>query len=256
MSSQWKTILVGASGIVMAAGQASGRDNQPITTQRVMTSPAAPSPADPRRAVRPKKKEVQDQGLLSVLAGQQEKDGRSKGNALDAGLQDAIQGLAFVKKNARYELLERSKDDLSPTRRGATPVESESDSLEPRRDRRYGDDVTRWSGPREIDLRSDPLPGGPRPTYGADEVKRQIRAHKDQIQYCYGRELERQSTFSGQLVFACEVGPDGQVTSTEVVVDTLRSEPLRECLERRVRTWTFPPPKSGQPTLARIPILY
>ncbi len=87
-------------------------------------------------------------------------------------------------------------------------------------------------------------------TIDRDQVRRVVRAHLNQIQACYTRELSRldrarRAELSGKVVLRWEIVEKGAAKSVRVVSSTLNSKVVEGCMKERLATWQFPEPPRG-----------
>jgi TonB family protein len=90
------------------------------------------------------------------------------------------------------------------------------------------------SGPINI---SDGLP--------RDLVAKVIRAHFNEIKFCYERELQHTEGLAGKVGVFFVIGPLGEVLEARVAESTLDNPTVEECMLSRVRRWKFPEPAGG-----------
>jgi len=86
-------------------------------------------------------------------------------------------------------------------------------------------------------------------------VRRIIRAHLNEIRYCYETELARRPTLAGRVVLQFAIAPSGQVLSSVVQDSTLHLVPLESCMTQSVRRWIFPQPAGGGLTVVSYPFV-
>ncbi|HXI55388.1 MAG TPA: AgmX/PglI C-terminal domain-containing protein [Polyangia bacterium] len=84
-----------------------------------------------------------------------------------------------------------------------------------------------------------------RGTLDKEIVRRIIRAHLNEVRFCYEQELPRHPTLSGRVVIQFAITPGGQVASSAVQDSTLHLASLEGCMTQAVRRWTFPQPQGG-----------
>ncbi len=90
------------------------------------------------------------------------------------------------------------------------------------------------SGPINI---SDGLP--------RDLVAKVIRAHFNEIKFCYERELQHTEGLAGKVGVFFVIGPLGEVLEARVFESTLDNPTVEECMLSRVRRWKFAEPAGG-----------
>jgi len=101
------------------------------------------------------------------------------------------------------------------------------------------------------------VPGMPNITGALDReiIRRVIRMHRAESQYCYEKTLLVDATLAGRLVLKFTIGPKGQVLKAEVTEDLKRKE-VGACLVEKVKRWTFPTPPGGGVVEVSYPFLF
>ncbi|NCN41698.1 AgmX/PglI C-terminal domain-containing protein [bacterium] len=79
----------------------------------------------------------------------------------------------------------------------------------------------------------------------AEEIKRVVDAHENEVQYCLNQALKLDPGISGRVEISWTIFGQGQVRNTKVAQNTTGSEALATCIMRYLKTWTFPKPASG-----------
>lgn len=87
-------------------------------------------------------------------------------------------------------------------------------------------------------------------TIDREQVRRVVRAHLNQIQACYTRELNKldrakRAELSGKVVLKWDIVEKGAAQNVKVVGSTLNSKAVEECMKERLATWQFPEPPAG-----------
>lgn len=101
----------------------------------------------------------------------------------------------------------------------------------------------RQRGERGIDIAvGRPIVVG---TLSMDIIRRVIHGHRDQIRYCYARELTRQPDLSGKLTVKFTISTAGYVQQAAVSANALHHAALERCILQKVRSWKFPEPRGG-----------
>jgi TonB family protein len=83
-----------------------------------------------------------------------------------------------------------------------------------------------------------------------------IAEHRDEVRYCYERELRKSRTLAGTVAVKFIVAPSGEVRSSEVAQSSVHNAALEECVAARVGTWTFPEPRGGGAVVATYPFMF
>ena len=78
-----------------------------------------------------------------------------------------------------------------------------------------------------------------------DIIRRVIHGHRDQIRYCYARELTRHPDLSGKLTVKFTISTAGYVQQAAVSASALHHAALERCILQKVRSWKFPEPRGG-----------
>ena len=74
----------------------------------------------------------------------------------------------------------------------------------------------------------------------ADEIDRVMRARAGVWRACYHKELERSPRIAGKVVMELTIDADGAVTSVTLGENTLKSEPVENCLRANAMRLRFP----------------
>jgi TonB family protein len=91
--------------------------------------------------------------------------------------------------------------------------------------------------PKEITTLGDGLP--------RDVVAKVIRAHFNEIKYCYERELQSHQVLAGKVSVSFTIGPAGEVIEASISESTLDDQAVESCMLARIRRWKFPDPAGG-----------
>jgi hypothetical protein len=98
---------------------------------------------------------------------------------------------------------------------------------------------TGWCWARRVD------PPQVRGSLSAEIVRRIVRRHLNEIQYCYVKELSAWPTLRGELVVQFSIAVTGQVVASKIQRSTLSNTRVETCVSQAVRRWLFPKPKGG-----------
>lgn len=87
-------------------------------------------------------------------------------------------------------------------------------------------------------------------TIDRDQVRRVVRAHLNQIQACYTRELNkldrsRRAELGGKVVLKWDIVEKGAAKNVKVISTTLNNRAIEDCMKSRLATWQFPEPPAG-----------
>jgi hypothetical protein len=86
-------------------------------------------------------------------------------------------------------------------------------------------------------------------------IRRVIHSHRDQIKYCYSKELTRSPNLSGKVGIKFTISPKGYVQQASVSSTTLRNATVERCITQKIRTWKFPEPKGGGIVIVNYPFI-
>src|SRR5688572_23454480 len=76
-------------------------------------------------------------------------------------------------------------------------------------------------------------------TLDKEEIRKVVRAHINEIRYCYNKVLETQPEAKAKLVVDFTIGGDGAVTKSSI--SSLEGPAhLGSCVSAAVSTWKFP----------------
>ena len=87
-------------------------------------------------------------------------------------------------------------------------------------------------------------------------IRRVVRQHRNEIRYCYEKQLQKKPDLAGKVVVKFVVSATGKVQSAVVAETTLKDEAVEGCVTKRVRRWTFPEPKGGGIVVVKYPFLF
>ncbi len=76
-------------------------------------------------------------------------------------------------------------------------------------------------------------------------IRRYIRRHRNQIRYCYERELARRPDLAGRVEVRFVISPSGAVTTSTVASSSMGSPAVEQCVARAVGRIGFPAPDGG-----------
>ncbi len=86
-------------------------------------------------------------------------------------------------------------------------------------------------------------------------IRRVIRSHRDQIKYCYSKELTRHPNLRGKVSIKFTISPKGFVTQSSVSATSLKNSTVERCMTQKIRTWKFPEPKGGGIVIVNYPFI-
>ena len=76
-------------------------------------------------------------------------------------------------------------------------------------------------------------------------VRRIVRAHTNEVRYCYQRELAKNPTAAGRVALQFQIGPTGLVPAATAGKVSAGLDDVGACVAKAARRWKFPSPKSG-----------
>jgi len=76
-------------------------------------------------------------------------------------------------------------------------------------------------------------------------INRVIRRNKNQIRYCYDRELRTDPKLKGEIKIKFVISKDGVISLSKIKSSTLNNTAVEECVRKRLLRWKFPKSKSG-----------
>jgi pSer/pThr/pTyr-binding forkhead associated (FHA) protein len=89
-----------------------------------------------------------------------------------------------------------------------------------------------------------------------EEIERVIRAHFNEVRYCYQAELQRNPGLSGKVTLKWSIVESGRVEAEGVKENTTGSSGLAQCMLARLRQWQFPAPRGGSKADVDYPWLF
>jgi len=92
-------------------------------------------------------------------------------------------------------------------------------------------------------------------TVDKDIVRRIVRAHVNEIRYCYNQGLARDPRLMGRVSIQFNIGPTGSVPVAVVAESTIKDPKVSTCIARAVKRWTFPKPPGGGSALVLYPFV-
>jgi hypothetical protein len=194
----------------------------------------APGPSAPAAAAStPRRDPAESRLLRRFLLGT-----RGEGRDLRTELFDGAPGATAADLQAADAAVDHGSGRRGPGRGGDGPARIGEPGLV------GGGDVTVRAPRLQVE---PPVWEGPATTAGTAPAR--LRAQAGQLRACYERELKLHPELEGRMEIALSIA-DGAVTGhPAVTVDTVGSEALATCVERRVGRFTFEPGTTGQVTL-------
>lgn len=76
-------------------------------------------------------------------------------------------------------------------------------------------------------------------------IRRVIRAHRREIQYCYEKSLRDDPDLAGKVEFKFTISDSGDVIAAMVKQSSLDDRDSEDCMTSKIRRWIFPEPSGG-----------
>ena len=87
-------------------------------------------------------------------------------------------------------------------------------------------------------------------------VRRIVRAHVNEVRYCYNQALARDPESKGRVTVQFTVGGTGKVPSAVVQETTMKDPSVGNCVAQAVKRWTFPKPTDGMSAIISYPFIF
>jgi hypothetical protein len=88
-----------------------------------------------------------------------------------------------------------------------------------------------------------------------DIIRRIVRAHINEVRYCYNQALARDPNAKGRVAVQFTIGGTGKVPSAVVQESTLKDAAVGNCIAQSVKRWTFPKPEGGGSVIVTYPFV-
>ena len=88
-----------------------------------------------------------------------------------------------------------------------------------------------------------------------DIIRRIVRAHINEVRYCYNQELARNPNADGRVAIQFTIGPTGKVPTAVVAEHNMGASQTPACIAKAVRRWTFPKPEGGGSVIVTYPFV-
>jgi len=95
----------------------------------------------------------------------------------------------------------------------------------------------------------------PRGSLDKDIIRRVVRAHINEIRYCYNQGLGRDASMKGRVAIQFTIGPDGTVPVAEVATSEIKDVEVGRCIAAALKRWTFPAPEGGGNVVVTYPFV-
>ena len=88
-----------------------------------------------------------------------------------------------------------------------------------------------------------------------DIIRRIVRAHINEVRYCYNQALARDPNARGRVAIQFRIDGKGKVPSAVVQETTMRDAGVGNCMAQAARRWTFPKPEGGGDVIVTYPFV-
>lgn len=91
------------------------------------------------------------------------------------------------------------------------------------------------------------VPGRPTVEGSLDReiIARVIRQHRNEIKFCYEKELQKNKKLAGRITVSFTIAASGSVIIAKVKSSTIKNASVENCVTGKIRRWVFPAPKGG-----------
>lgn len=86
-----------------------------------------------------------------------------------------------------------------------------------------------------------------------EEIERVVNAHRNEVRFCYQRELLRDAGVSGKITLQWTIVEGGRVELAKILGNSTGSSALANCIRDRLVTWQFPSPRGGSRAVVEWP---
>lgn len=88
-----------------------------------------------------------------------------------------------------------------------------------------------------------------------DIIRRIVRAHINEIRYCYNKGLTKDPDLKGRVAVQFTIEGTGKVSDSKVSDTTLDEEDVEKCIAKAVNRWKFPKPSGGGKVVVTYPFV-
>jgi hypothetical protein len=88
-----------------------------------------------------------------------------------------------------------------------------------------------------------------------DLIRRVVRAHINEIRYCYNQGLARDPNLKGRVAVQFQIGSTGKVPTAIVSETDVKDNNVGSCIASAVRRWQFPKPPGGGTVIVTYPFV-
>lgn len=90
----------------------------------------------------------------------------------------------------------------------------------------------------------------PIPKINMSEVESFVRSRSPEVKACYDVALNRNPQLGGTIMWSWTIGLSGKIVKPKVDKTTIRDKLFVNCLEQKIKGWTFPKPVNGAITIS------
>ncbi len=88
-----------------------------------------------------------------------------------------------------------------------------------------------------------------------DIIRRVVRAHINEVRYCYNQGLVRDPNLKGRVAVQFTIGPSGSVPAAVVQESSIKDQNVGQCIAKAVKRWKFPKPDGGGNVVVTYPFV-
>jgi len=88
-----------------------------------------------------------------------------------------------------------------------------------------------------------------------DIIRRIVRAHINEVRYCYNKALVKDPALSGRVSIKFTIAGTGSVTESDIASETLSDGAVAKCIAKAVKRWKFPKPSGGGNVVVTYPFV-
>lgn len=87
-------------------------------------------------------------------------------------------------------------------------------------------------------------------------MRREIRKHIKEIEYCYEQQLLRVPTLAGRVAVRFVIAPTGTVGAAVIAESSMKNVRVEACVTDAVRRWQFPVAQQAGTTVVTYPFVF
>ena len=88
-----------------------------------------------------------------------------------------------------------------------------------------------------------------------DLIRRVVRAHINEVRYCYNQGLTRDPNLKGRVAVQFQINGTGKVPTAIVTDSDIKDTSVSACIAQSVRRWSFPKPEGGGTVIVTYPFV-